>query len=467
MNKLIYFLTCVSLLAAQVVRAQQPATTGTNLTANRYRGFSLEADESVILTDGFSVSAEGFAARISPGQIGEWGPVFTWGNMNSNVGIVGIHTTVLPNGKVLSWAGHNDNLHDHTGAALWNPLVAKSFEYIDNEKNIFCSSHTLLASGRLLVAGGYFSNGDVNDDFPKDVFGEYPDYPLIVSGTNNPSYARGFIGLRDASLYDYMRPTVSTAPAYSQWDVINPPMTDRRWYPTAVTLSNGEALVIAGQIDGGKAATATTPASGERQSVVPEVWTGSAWRRLTGATQGLPWYPWMFAAPNGKVFYAGNTPTNTTRYLDPSGTGSWSAPFTAEPQAASNRGAYSDQRYWGSAVLYERGQLLLLGGNGAAGTTSTTQLTDLTGPAGTPQFRPGSPMRYPRFHHNATVLPTGQVLVSGGTTNATNDADEYGVLPAELWTPPTGTTGGGTWQTVAALTEPRLYHSTAVLLPNG
>lgn len=40
--------------------------------------------------------------------------------------------------------------------------------------------------------------------------------------------------------------------------------------------------------------------------------------------------------------------------------------------------------------------------------------------------------------------------------------------PSCLWTPPAaGTIGPGTWQTLASMQVPRLYHSTAVLLPDG
>ena len=91
-------------------------------------------------------------------------------------------------------------------------------------------------------------------------------------------------------------------------------MTDRRWYPTVTTLSNGKMLVISGQKWGGA------------QSTVPEVWTGASgnngtWGRLTTADRALKSYPWMFAAPNGRVFCAG--PERDCRFLNTTGTGAW------------------------------------------------------------------------------------------------------------------------------------------------
>ena len=42
-------------------------------------------------------------------------------------------------------------------------------------------------------------------------------------------------------------------------------------------------------------------------------------RTLTTAVREVPFYPWIFQAPNGKVFLAGDKAE--TRYLDTSGTG--------------------------------------------------------------------------------------------------------------------------------------------------
>ena len=55
--------------------------------------------------------------------------------------------------------------------------------------------------------------------------------------------------------------------------------------------------------------------------------------------------------------------------------------------------------------------------------------------------------------------PGGRRLRTSSTTvtSATN-----GVLPAELWNPATET-----WATMAAMHDPRMYHSTAMLLPDG
>ena len=82
--------------------------------------------------------------------------------------------------------------------------------------------------------------------------------------------------------------------------------------------------------------------------------------------------------------------------------------------------------------------------------------------AATPAWTEAAPMKYRRAYHTLTVLPDGKVLATGGQ-NATDGVDETtGVLPAEMWDPDTDT-----WTTMASSRRPRLYHSSAVLLPDG
>jgi hypothetical protein len=73
-------------------------------------------------------------------------------------------------------------------------------------------------------------------------------------------------------------------------------------------------------------------------------------------------------------------------------------------------------------------------------------------------------MAFPRRHMNATVLPDGQVLATGGTTGGgfVNISTALAVKEAELWNPSTGQ-----WTTLAANSRMRIYHSVSLLLPNG
>ena len=71
-------------------------------------------------------------------------------------------------------------------------------------------------------------------------------------------------------------------------------------------------------------------------------------------------------------------------------------------------------------------------------------------------------MALARRQLNLTVLPDGSVLATGGT-GACGPSDESGaVFAAERWDPETGQ-----WTTLASASVVRVYHSTAMLLPDG
>src|SRR5215469_11745355 len=115
-------------------------------------------------------------------------------------------------------------------------------------------------------------------------------------------------------------------------------------------------------------------------------------------------------------------------------------------------GSMSTPRSSHTATLLPSGMVLITGGT-TDGTFSPTSTVELYDPiAGT--FTATGSMGGPRSEHTATLLPDGRVLIAGG-------GDGYGQpsLTAELYDPASGTftqTGG-----MAA------GHSLAVLLDNG
>jgi hypothetical protein len=247
----------------------------------------------------------------------------------------------------------------------------------------------LLADGGLLVAGGHIS--------PK-------------------------LGLPKASVYN---------PFTNVWTPL-PNMNAGRWYPTATTLANGDALVTSGQID-----------KVVGVNLLPQVLEAASgtWRNLTGAQLNVGLYPRMHLAPNGEVFISG--PGKVTRYLDTSGTGAWTV------VAKRKFGA----RKAGSSVMYDDGKVLVMGG--ANPSTNTAEVIDLNAPS--PAWRFVQSMAYARRNLNATLLPDGTVLVTGGASGSATP-----VYAAELWNPTTES-----WTTMASQVFPRLYHSAAALLQDG
>ena len=170
-----------------------------------------------------------------------------------------------------------------------------------------------------------------------------------------------------------------------------------------------------------------------------------------------------------KTFFEGLGGTVTDlkgalRWLDVNATGKWL-------DGPDHQWRYN--RDYGSAVMYEPGKILFVGGGGnpvlpsphdstTSVPTNTAEIIDLTQPA--PQWRFTGSMQFPRRHLNATILPDGQVLVAGGTQGGGFDdvSDANAAHAAEVWDP-----GTGQWTTLASNTVTRSYHSVSVLLPDG
>jgi galactose oxidase len=296
--------------------------------------------------------------------------------------IVAVHLHLLRTGKVLAWGKFGDPY-------IYDPSNG-SFTAVPAGANVFCSGHAFLPDGRLFVAGGHISDNH---------------------------------GLPDGHLFN---------PGTLAWSR-TADMRAGRWYPSSTELADGSILTIAGNDE------EAIPAK------VPEIWSSSGWRALTGATLNLPYYPRQFLAPNGKVFVAGEL--KTTRYLNTSGSGSWTT--------------VGDRRYgvrdYGAAVMYLPGKILYVGGGR---TTATAETIDLNQAA--PAWKWTGSMAYPRRHLNATMLPTGEVLVTSGTRGTSFDEPSLAVHVAEIWNPATGA-----WRQVASNSVNRSYHSTALLMPDG
>jgi galactose oxidase len=198
-------------------------------------------------------------------------------------------------------------------------------------------------------------------------------------------------------------------------------------------LGNGDVAIIAGRDEAGAVVT------------IPEVWSNGSVRQLTGASQSLPYYPRAFLTANGSLYDAG--PTAVTRFLSVSGSGSWKNGPTH---------LYGAREY-GSAVMYDDGKILYAGG---ARTTNTAEVIDLNQSA--PVWRYTGAMAFARRHHNLTVLPTGEVLATGGVAGTAFNDLSTGVHAAEIWNPQTEQ-----WTTLASNAIPRGYHGTSLLLPDG
>ncbi|MET0703927.1 MAG: galactose oxidase-like domain-containing protein [Mycobacterium sp.] len=420
-------------------------------------------EDSVKTADEAAARATPFSFVLADAAIwGLWEPVFTFPN-------VAIHAHVLPNGRVLMWgrrdASDPQNLDVQTCTPfVWDPLdplispddqnpgarpsavtipTAAPLGSNGQPVNLFCSGHSFLPDGRLLVVGGHHRDGD---------------------------------GLNQATIYT-AAPAGSAGPG--TWTAVSPMGSGeerRRWYPTAVTLPDGGVLVLSGSYWSNGDGTL-------RDNVaLLQIWRDGQWRvigtRGGGAMErrNLSLYPRVHVLADGRVLVSG---TNPMTYLL----------TITEPGADREFGPrLGGNRDYAAAVLCEEDKVLYIGGgNRAVGAnaspdeprppTADTEFVDFT--EATPTWRPAAPMRFPRRQHNAVILPDGTVVVIGGTRGGGGARAQNGVVgfndlgagqpvhSAEMWDPRGGVDGKGAWQVLAAEEIDRCYHSTAVLLPDA
>jgi len=314
-------------------------------------------------------------SSLTAAEAGSWTGPFSWP-------VIAIHLSLLPEGKVLSWGLSGQ-------PQVWDPASGQ-FTEVPSQAELFCSGHSLLADGRVLVTGGHISSNH---------------------------------GIPDISIFN---------PANNTWTQ-STPMRRGRWYPTNTTLANGSVVILAGSDEVGD------------EVAEPEVWTPNGVRQLDNASLVLPYYPRTFVAPNGQVFYAGEQ--QTSRYLSTSGSGSWTVVGERKYGA----------RPYGAAVMYEAGKILYVGGGR---TTNTAEIIDLN--AALPTWQWTGSMAFARRNLNATVLPTGEVFVTGGSSAPAYADVSQAILATEMWNPATGV-----WTTMASNAIKRTYHSTTLLLPDG
>jgi hypothetical protein len=113
-------------------------------------------------------------------------------------------------------------------------------------------------------------------------------------------------------------------------------------------------------------------------------------------------------------------------------------------------------RYNHKTILLDNGLVLAVTGD----RTPYGNTAELYNPATGSWTLTASPAQFHEFG-SVTLLPGGQVLLAGGSSNSTFNGTPVPIAPAEFYDPKTGK-----WNTTGSLVTPRQSHA-AVLLPNG
>ena len=333
----------------------------------------------------------------APNTEGQWSQQADWP-------MIPIHAVLTPEGKVLTW-GVDGISSGQFKYDVWNPdngLGTTSHETITSNIGVssFCSAGLLLSeTGNVLMPGG--------DARPE-------------GATNS--------GITSVAEFNTQNNGLSRAAE----------MSFARWYPTSITLPDGDILVSGGR-DGQL-----------REIVTPEVYSpaNNQWRSLFGVqtTNYGYYYPKLWVVPDGRVFGMQN---QRMYYITSGGQGTLT---TAGTLPLVSRGNSS------TAVMYSPGKIMQISGEGSSSTNGAL-LVDVTGSS--PSVRATTSLtQQGRLWANSVVLPNGRVMVVGGS--AVLNAGQGVSYQPEIWDPATEQ-----WSLMAQSQRMRLYHSTAILLKDG
>jgi Domain of unknown function (DUF1929)./FG-GAP repeat. len=359
-----------------------------------------------------------------------------WDLLTFHSGVLAVHAALLPKGKVLFFAGSGSSATRFASpdfgsmakkiftSVVWDPTAVPPNNFTHPQTifgadhrpfDFFCGGDCFLPDGRLLSAGGTLAY--------------------------NP-----FRGRKDATVFD---------PQLEQWSFIAS-MAHGRWYPTLITLGDGRIL----------AASGLTEAFGNPHNETIEIYTAVAnqWEvhHFVQDFPGLPLYAHLILLEDGRVFFTGGRMDDELQ-VDPCVIDLAKEPLKTDVVAGASGGGLRNQS---ASVLLPpaQAQRVIIIGGGPAGKPNKTDAIDnvdlVDFKSAHPRFVPAAPLNLPRLHLNAVLLPDRTVFVTGGSLK--QEDQPLARLQSEIYDPE-----ADRWTLTAPCAVPRLYHSTALLLPDG
>lgn len=331
------------------------------------------------------------------------------------------NTTISEPESFVTTADASSTLGEWTPVSGWNANVIHA---------------TLMYTGEMLLWGldtdgsgtktwnpstNTFTNINISHDLFCAGQATLPDGRIFVAG----GHISNNVGIKNTYIFN---------PANKTWTA-GPSMREGRWYPTVTVLPDGRTVIMTGDV------------TSDKLAVVPEIYNPST-NSLTALTNiqttTLAAYSATFPTGTNKVFSISYG--NSDMYVLDADAKTW----TYKGKALNSGGA---------TAQYRPGKILMSGGRNGGSSDKKASLVDIN--QGNFSWRSIAPMAYARYYHNLVNLPDGKVLAVGGASTPSPSASS-GPLASEIWDPATEQ-----WTTVAPISVKRMYHSTAVLLPDG
>jgi galactose oxidase len=351
--------------------------------------------------------------KLDPGVKGRWSDLI-------RLPLIPVAAIVVPShprpSEMLYFSSFaNDSFSGPTGKTQFgelhlDDLTSTQREVDETRHDMFCPAISQLEDGRIIISGG--SNAEA-------------------------------VSIYDPPTRDFVRAA----------DMVKP-----RGYQSSTTLSDGKVFTIGGGWSGprgGKNGEVFDPSTGkwkwlEDADVTP---------MLTTDRQGsyrADNHAWLVGWKNASIFQAG--PSMKQHWYGIQGNGSVAEAGTRDE---------IDDAMCGVWALYDavEGKIFSAFGSPDYTDSPAVQRAHIT-TIGDP-FKPVTNERvadggFPRAYADASVLPDGTILVTGGQRRAVAFTDTDGILVAELFDPESGN-----WTQLAPQAVPRNYHSVNILLPDA
>jgi hypothetical protein len=363
--------------------------------------------------------------------------------LGPSTSVIPVHVTLLQNNKLLLVQGSGNHLASISGpflAGIFDPQAGLQ-QSITLAEDLFCCGNCLLPNGNVLHTGGTKAY-DINT-----ANGQFEGLPAVYE-------------------YDITSGTFNKLSS----------LAAGKWYPTQLVLADGRVMNLGGLDDYGinnELTEVYDPATKKHTVVLDPNGTRTY---CVGAGSGLPGsgspcfggvgagtmadhslYPRMHLMPSGMVFMCGQ---GNNLYLWNPSTGVYTpAGSTILPH----------YRTYGTSYLLplqnttsEKGTVLICGGNPDSNipATNTSEILDFNSSTNSlPVIKSTGSLNIGRAYVMPVILPTGEIMIFGGTTGATTDY----VYTPEMYDPV-----AGKWSLVSSpMSVGRTYHSCSLLLTDG